>query len=864
MMIDDDLILRQQEREEQSAQAGYQKFKKNEERNKLIGNASNNTFGIAVIRERHELIVEQITEAITKQNGYRCTQIRDALRSCTRLDKDGNPHELMNIEVWAFLGYQAVIDNVFNTNRSGAKTTGRYGGDRNLVARKNQSELELFVGKLINDQMSLDLIRRTFPNWYRHADKRAQKTEGSSIRSTPRYWKSRMTLAINRFANRLEEKGDIEGAEFLRNRKPWSIDDCRVIGEMVVSAVVTANQDFLKSEWKQEGKKRVYDITLTPFGISKANELFEQMAQYSHDVLPMLIEPIPITNDSLGGWLKDMLQQNEYSRKGDIVLSDRHLEFINRQSRCKFEVNPFTHALIKELVRLELPLGKFDYQVPETAVTAAQHLGIAAVSDPSERQRLLDQMDREQRREARRAATDAKTKNIAQSAHNLISMKLLDRAEKLEADEYFYIPMKYCFRGRIYSRVPFISFQGTDTGKYLIRFHEKTPIDERTLHWLKVGISNAAGNDKKCWEKRIQWFDRNIDEIINVGQMMDGGNFHRAYEFLTQDCIDDPFCLAALANEYYKIYVAKTQDYTQVFVLVDASCSGTSIFNAWRRNKHGALKTNLIDTPEPADVYMEVWHEIKRLAPEKSFRASFIKRLEASKLLRKMMKSTYVPASYASPKGEQLAKLKNFNREVLVPANLGFKEAEMEVLLELWPVALDNVSSIDTVVNWFRERTKEVIKAGATEIVVTSCNGTRMTLKYPKTDLVKTTVLGNTSPNTRRKYLQQVRDETNLKALLSAITANVTHFTDAAALCEALWDFDVPWVGVHDAVGYAPSKTVDEGIERMKRGLITATSHNIWNNFREQNNLPHDHKNAAPVIGDLDLELIMGSNYMFS
>ena len=117
---------------------------------------------------------------------------------------------------------------------------------------------------------------------------------------------------------------------------------------------------------------------------------------------------------------------------------------------------------------------------------------------------------------------------------------------------------------------------------------------------------------------------------------------------------------------------------------------------------------------------MEVWHEIKRMLPERSIRQSQIKRVEASKLLRKMMKTTYVPASYASPKGEQLIKLKAFNDEHLKPANIGFNDKEMQAIQGVWAAALDKVSSINTVVDWFRTRTKEALSAGASGITVTN------------------------------------------------------------------------------------------------------------------------------------------------
>ncbi len=869
-MNDEQRLAKQLDREDASQDAGLDKFKKSEANNNKINNASSNTFGLSMIKARHEQVINNI-EILTAQHlGSKSSERRQALECCTIQDMNNKSHELMKVDVWALIGFRTVIDNLFNPNRQTHTEMGKHGGDKRYIAKKDQSELELHIGKLINNQMSLELVKQTFPNWFRVHDKFAKRPFDGAVRSTPAYYNKRMVRAINKLAKKLEAKGDNVGAEFLRNRRPWTDTECRVIGELVVYAVLQANADYLKSSWKYvDGKKR-YDIVLTGEGQLKAKELQDFVAAFAHEVLPMCIEPNIITNESLGGWFHELLQEPERSHKGEIILSDRHLEFINRQAQVQFEINPFTQQLLHRLMEENKPLGKFDYQMPDNKPSVSTHLGIAAVTDPSDRLQLIKQMSKEDKRQARRDTDKEHHETIKQSMHNVISKKLVNMTEIIAADDYFYIPMKYCFRGRIYSRVPFLSFQGTDVGKYLLRFHQKTPIDDRTEHWLKVGIANAAGQDKQCWDDRIKWFDKNKEMIINVGQMLSTGNFSSAYEFLSSNIVDDPFCLAALANEYVKIFIDKTQDYSQVFVLVDASCSGTSIFNAWRLNKQGAIKTNLVDTPQVNDIYMAVWHEIKRIAPPNAFRASHIKRLEKSKYLRKMMKTTYVPASYASPVGEQLSKLRSFNTEVLKPAGLAFKDdkkkpnTELKILQSLWSEALDNVSSIQTVVNWFKDRTREVLDDGAKEIICTSVNGSKMILRYPKSDLKTVTCIGGGDARSRRKALKVFKDEPFKKKLLSSVTANVTHMTDAAALCEALWNWDVPFVAVHDACGLAPSQKLDDGIKRLKRGLIDATRHNIWNTFRRDNNLPLDHITAGPVIGDLNLDDIMESNYMFS
>ena len=859
-----DLTQKQIEREAESARSGYRQFKKTEERNEKIANASSNVFGVSMLTARHSLIIDNIKKLANKYKGSNCVPINEALNRCIPRDLNGNELSLIDFNVWAYLGFKEVLDNLFNTNQmQDNKTNGKFGQDKNLTLKNSLSDLELSVGKIIRNEMSLTLMQAVFPKWFYIKDKFATHSFEGAIRSSPAAWNTKMSIAINRFAEELEAKGDNHTAEFVKNRKVWSDKECRVMGELIVTAVMMATADFLTLNTTPVGKKSRVDIVLTPGGIDKKDELAAEVEKYAHDLLPMLITPLPLTNESLGGWLNPALQENEHTSKGNIYLSDKHLEFLNRQMRVKFEINPFTQKLIEQLITEEKPLGKFVYQVNEEDVSPLTEAGIND-TDPGERDRKWKALTKAQRKDAKDACSRKKNDAFKQGMLNVISLRIVRMANTLANDDHFYIPMKYCFRGRAYSRVPFLSFQGTDAGKYLLRFNQKTPCDDYTLRWLKRGIANAAGQDKKSWDDRERWFDNHLEDIINVGRMVTTGNFSRAYEFLTTDAIDDPFCFAALSNEYVKVFVDKTQDYTQCFVTVDASCSGTSIFNAWRLNAEGAAKTNLTNTLSPADIYMEVWYEIKNLIPDGSFNKSQIKRLEKSKLLRKMMKSTYVPASYASPVGEQLRKLSKFNDAYLLPAKLGFKPDELKALQEVWPKALDKVSSINTVVNWFRSRTKEAMDNGATEIVVTNSVGSRMTLKYPKPILKKVGAITAPNAKTKRKDIYVSTDKPDRRKMLSSVTANVTHFTDASALVEAMWDFEQPCVCIHDAVGFAPSQALEDGLDKLRYGLMKATEHNIWESFIEENGLSFNHHTVPPIIGDLDLEDILSSSYIFS
>lgn len=855
---------KQLNREKQSADAGYKKLLKQEEESKRNSNGSNTIWSGQMKSLFLQDIVDKMQEVLNGLNAQRASGYTRALNKCLHVkqtDTTYSPHDLFDLKQTAFIGLQLALDTALNPNQYDHNVQSKYGGEKKLLQKKSLNELENQIGRVINEQMSLRLIELTFPNWFRGINKKAEKSNKDGMKSSTSYWSYRMNRAMREYAEWCRDNNRPDDAEIIENRRLWSYQEQCDVGAFVLKSVISATGLFQTSIGRR-GNKKSTEIHLTPEAQEKQKELMEMVKNYAHDVLPMVITPEPITNDNLGGWLCSSLQEQQYSRNGQIELSDKHLEFINRQARVKFQINPFIYALMEVLIECELPLGKFHYTTLKEIPSVAQQLGYGMISDEAEKTRLVQ--SNPDAKAVRSQIRDLIDINKASVKKGMIARLTFEKAKQVVGDDHYFIPMKYDFRGRIYSRVPFLSFQSNDAGRYLNRFAEKTPIDNRTEFWMKVGVANAAGCDKLSWDKRIAWFDKNKANIINVGRMLTTGDFNRAYEFLTSDEIDDPFQLAAIADEYVKVFVDKTQDYTQVFVCVDCSCSGTSIFNAWRRNLSGARLTNLVDTPTPADIYSAVWDEIERLAPEGTFRKGHIKRLKETKFLRKMMKQTYVPASYASPPTEQKLNLKRFNNDVLKKNALMFTDDEMTALCDLWVTALDNVSNIITIVEWFQSRCKEAFALGANQIKYTSANGSVMTLKYPKTKQEKVRTLHYGSGTYREKNNYVSTDECNTRKLLSAITANVTHLTDAAALCDALWDAEHPFMSLHDAVGLPPGKTLDNGVRRLKEGIIHACEHPVFDVFRSDNGLPIEPQSAAPVIGDLDLDLIKHSNYLFS
>ena len=196
---------------------------------------------------------------------------------------------------------------------------------------------------------------------------------------------------------------------------------------------------------------------------------------------------------------------------------------------------------------------------------------------------------------------------------------------------------------------------------------------------------------------------------------------------------------------------------------------------------------------------------------------------------------------------------------------LDFTDQEMDEFVRVWDKSFDEKTSINTIIRWFKLRTREILDSGKDCIHYTSCNGSRMTLKYPKTKRTTIHTFGYGSMKLTVDSKEQiVTDEVDRNKMLSGIVPNITHLTDSSSLSESFWDYEGDFVSIHDCVGLPPGWKLDEGLVRLKEGFINSTRYKVWDQFRIENDLPLDPQTSGPVVGDLDIEQIQHSKYLYS
>lgn len=147
--------------------------------------------------------------------------------------------------------------------------------------------------------------------------------------------------------------------------------------------------------------------------------------------------------------------------------------------------------------------------------------------------------------------------------------------------------------------------QGSDMSKAALHFHEKKPLGKRGLFWLKVAIASHHGVDQPRFKKRAEWVDRNWDRIQSA---LDApGDYPDVWG------TDAPWCMFSAAWELREALRSPSpEEYcTGLPVHMDATCSGLQHFCAMLRDVNGGMYVNLYDSDSTGegpklDIYSKV------------------------------------------------------------------------------------------------------------------------------------------------------------------------------------------------------------------------------------------------------------------
>lgn len=307
--------------------------------------------------------------------------------------------------------------------------------------------------------------------------------------------------------------------------------------------------------------------------------------------LPTLVRPRDWTDPWDGGYLSNVLLRRPLLKTRDrshVVDLERArptevYRAVNNLQRTAWEVNPFVHAVARDLMAAGAPLVGFAERVDE--------------SPPPKPLTPKDRSAPEWRDYIRAAADWRKRRGVARGNRVQAARTLAMAA--MFAGKTFWYPYQVDFRGRVYPVPFFLQPQGNSLARGLLRFAVgKAVRDREQAQWLRAHLANAYGLDKKSFQERVAWVQAHHDRILAVAAAPTDERWwmqaERPWEFL------------AACDEYAHWSAAPATFVSRLPVAMDCTNSGLQLFSLLMRDPVGAEATNCVPTLAPRDVYQDV------------------------------------------------------------------------------------------------------------------------------------------------------------------------------------------------------------------------------------------------------------------
>ena len=889
--MSEELIQQQIERENFSKKLAVDKLHKNIRKDEANANAGSSIYGISLRNEFIGQMVETLEQDLAKLPtaiGRDVAQRYAIVEQCVGVkfertkERGTEPYvaQLFDPALACHIALMLCLDAACTPKLSGKVSS----TDSWKVHRPSRAELQERIADQLQRQLLYRLVEENFPKWFAKRKKDALTATGHS---SPHYVFNRMDDSIAGFLAHLKVTGDELSASGLQ-METWDYAQKQIVGSWLVQIAYSLGIFEWEKAANRNGKPDQF-LVFNSAGQHLKQQYIQSAEMYAFDPLPMLIPPVDITQGRLGGWLADGACLNvgfNGEHKGELTLSQRHIDFYNHQQRQPFRVNKFVLALVRELKARNLQIGSwkfYDRDRDHSNLRVHQRLGIPdAVFNNASKEQQHQMLSADE--EAFKAAKRARSKEIAlqdqRVEHGLVSMRLLQIAEQCAEDERFFLPIQPDFRGRYYPRVSFLSYQSGDSGRSMLEFADGHTIDQRTKHHLSIHLANCAGEDKKSFDDRLHWVETNQQQIKAIARILE--DWEPGWQALQEFKGEDPLQLAAACKEFYDLYIAKTRKVTHLPCSVDATCSGQQLIAGQLRSRKLAELVNVVPTTKPGDIYRRVMDRMLELSIESSlgnFSRATAKKLKA-KIGRMISKTGFMSGQYGSGLKRQLIDIDELLNEIglklrpdewslfvgaRVPKNEDWKFYAMQAKCQkasAWCQALEDVTKLKATFNWFGKVAETIHKSGATEMVIPLPTGSvfKQTYYEQQSQQIDTFHYGSSRCRTRVNVSTK---KPVLKDWKKATAANQIHGLDASLLCFALESFPFAFFGCHDSVSTYAGAPMDCLQQNLRKAYVQVSEFNMWTAVLEANGLEPDVTEPPPIIGTLDPTEALNSPYLF-
>ena len=605
--------------------------------------------------------------------------------------------------------------------------------------------------------------------------------------------------------------------------KTWGSSNRIKLGGWLLDCIMQSSGWF-DTNIQLQGRKRVQYVIPTPAFLEIKDAVMRDAELFSPLAWPMLIEPNDWTNERCGGYiLNEVMRGHDMVRRGDptSIQGEKPLEFLNKIQKVAYRVNPFTVWVAEELDRLERAVGKFlpiiHHDLPPKPVDIAENA--------------------ESRQEYKRACAEVHNLQAQEFRKSCRTRMTMEAVARFKEREKFYIPWSFDYRGRAYPIPAFLTPQDTDFGKSLLMFADPAPVDSRAEYWLAFQVATTFGKDKATLDERQAWVKENTHLIARVAS----DPIRHIHDWSE---VSEPWQFLAACEEYYYCVLKRTRTCTSLPVATDATCSGLQILAGLARDKNTAKLVNVVPSSEPQDAYKVVAETATPACP-KSIRPH---------MDRKTVKRVVMTVPYnAKPFSNR-----GYIRDALKDKGVEIDKDDLTKTVVAVRHAMDVVvPGPMAVMSWIEKEVAKAIDRGESKLTWVTPSGFVVNQKLMKKQTVQVEL--QLMGRCKLTVATDDSDKVDKQHHKNATAPNLIHSLDASLLHFSALSFDAPIALIHDSVlcratDMDPLSTI---VRRTYMHLFA--EHDYLLDFAQQIGA----ETEPPIIGDLEPESVIESNYFF-
>ena len=802
--------------EEEMVFAGAEKFRKNTRDAKVKGRESTTMHGILLMKKTVEALSRAV-DIFIRENQDKPGKLKTAIPLIAILDSS----------VSSFIALRVLMDGISHSQK--------------LVNISHQ------IGQALSDQARFNVWSNT--------DRKTFKVLADKLGK----------ISASRHYRRY---GLIRHATYKigENIPIWTMGERNLVGSAMIDLIIrSTGLVSLGSVKRGVGKKHnSYTLVPTQATLDWIQEILEKGELLSPNYLPMVTVPKKWTNSTNGGFLTVRLNFQKDShkiKKADISYQQNEMEFkcANALQETGWKVNSYVLKVMLQAHKESRTFGS----IPDPNEIP---LPVSPVPRSVKKADMSDEM-KLKFKNWKIKATQVYHENIRKKSQILQFLRTINMAKKFEKYDQIYFPYQADFRGRKYTVSSFLTPQGTEYAKALLTFSKGLPIEnQEQKDWLAIHGANCAGIDKVSFTERIQWVLDNEEHILKSAELgLD-------YDWWTK--FDDAWLFFAFCSEWSVLQRKGFGMVSHLPIALDGSNNGLQHYSAMLRCEVGGKATNLTNEDTPQDIYQEVANvvlrEVNKFANAGCPIAIVWK--DSNLINRKLTKRPVMVVPYGGTRFSCMNYVEEYVEDQLR------KGAEFNILdgesmtkynnwltTILWEAISEVVVSAKTVMDWIRDVSKRLSKAGH-PVVWWTPTGMHVYQHYKsfKSRRIDTTIDGTLL---RPVILEAEGDKIDKLRSVNGSAPNFVHSLDASALTltidKCLNKNIQSFCMIHDSYGTHAANTPALASELRKAFVEIYTNHDVLQDFRKSALEVLDEVPQPPARGNLDLNQVLKSQYFF-